>query len=119
MNRKYRIQIVAVLGIIAAIMVLVCAFQCSYDKAQKRRLEERNHQEKTDQTKGSVNQEDGYLVKIQDGYVVIYYPNKQTVFEYTTISYKSLPQDVQEKINTGLYLPNVKQVYGFLENYSS
>lgn len=119
MNRKYRIRIMAVLGIIAAILVLVCAFQYSYDKAQKRRLAERNQQEKTVQTEGSVNKEYGYLVKIQDGYVVIYYPDSKTVFEYTTISCKSLPQDVQEKINTGMYLPNVKQVYGFLENYSS
>lgn len=119
MNRKYRIQIVAVLGITAAILALVCAFQYSYDKAQRRRMAERNQQEQAVQTEGSVNKEDGYYVKIQDGYVVIYYPDKKTVFEYTTIPYKSLPQDVQEQINAGMYLPNVKQVYGFLENYSS
>lgn len=119
MKRKYRIQIVAVLGITATILVLVCAFQYSYDKAQKRRMTEIKQQENTVQTKGSVNQEDGYLVKAQDGYVVVYYPDHVTVFEYTTILYEHLPHDVQIQITNGLYLSSVKQVYGFLENYSS
>ncbi len=63
--------------------------------------------------------DDYYWIKAEDGIVVIYYADKETIFDYTTISIKSLPIAVQMEIDAGKKVSTLSQVYGFLENYSS
>ena len=53
------------------------------------------------------------------GYVVVYLSDKETLYEMTEISMLDLPEEVQEEVRTGKYLETTRELYGFLENYSS
>lgn len=59
-----------------------------------------------------------YLVE-ESGYVNIYLQDKTTIFEYTDISMDSLPEELQAEIKWGKGLPGERELYDFLENYSS
>ena len=54
-----------------------------------------------------------------DGYVTVYESDKTTVYEYTTIRISDLPDDLQKDVKEGMKVTSLRQVYGFLENYSS
>ena len=60
-----------------------------------------------------------YYIEEEDGYVAVYYADRDTVYEYTNIPVKSLPLSVQMEIDEGMRVDTLSQVYGFLENYSS
>ena len=53
------------------------------------------------------------------GYVIIYQSDMQSVYEYTTIPVSDLPQEIQEELRTGKGVPGERELYDFLENYSS
>lgn len=60
-----------------------------------------------------------YYIKETDGFVTVYFADEKTVYEYTTIPARELPESVRDELRTGKKVNTVKQVYGFLENYSS
>ena len=62
---------------------------------------------------------DFYWIKEDDGYVVVYYADEETVFDSTSIPIKSLPLSVQMELDEGKRVNSLNGVYGFLENYSS
>lgn len=119
MNRKYRIGTAYLLGVLGLLLVMVCAFQYSYDKARKKQLQAQQEKELSVETEGSAKKGSGYVLKACDGYVVVYYADEKQVFEYTSILVKNLPADVARQVKAGMQLESVRQVYGFLENYSS
>ena len=49
----------------------------------------------------------------------MYLSDKETVYEFTEIPVNDLPEEIQQEIATGKYIPTVKELYAFLENYSS
>jgi len=51
--------------------------------------------------------------------VVVYLSDKKTPYEYTDIKCDGLPSEMQEEIRNGKYMEDAKELYGFLENYSS
>lgn len=53
------------------------------------------------------------------GYVIIYQSDMQSVYEYTTIPVSDLPQEIQEELRKGKGVPGERELYDFLENYSS
>ncbi|HIT66448.1 MAG TPA: hypothetical protein IAB61_04290 [Candidatus Merdisoma merdipullorum] len=59
-----------------------------------------------------------YLVE-EDGRVTIYRIDGTTLFEYTGITVDSLPEKLGEEISQGKRLSGEKELYDFLENYSS
>ena len=59
-----------------------------------------------------------YLVE-ENGMVYVYLDDKKTLYEYTTIQMESLPKTLQEEIKEGKFLKSDKELYDFLENYSS
>ncbi len=59
-----------------------------------------------------------YLVE-EDGRVTIYRLEGQTLFEYTGITVDSLPEELQGEIAHGKRVSGEKELYDFLENYSS
>ena len=120
MSKKYGIGFL--LGMILFTLVLVCAYEYTYDRANRKREIERMTEEQNEpimQTEGNATKEDGYYISEADGYVIVYYADQKTVYEYTSILVEFLPKVVQEKIEEGIILSDVKDVYGFLENYSS
>ena len=109
MHKKKSIGIL--LFFIFLILVFVFIYRISYYIALTEVEEERKEYVQ------SLN--DYYWIKEDDGYVVVYYADEETVFDYTSIPIKSLPISVQMELDEGKRVDRLNQVYGFLENYSS
>jgi hypothetical protein len=60
-----------------------------------------------------------YYIAVVKGEVVVFYSDKKTIYEYTGISAKQLPDEDQMKLNYGIYVKDQSELYGILENYSS
>ncbi len=60
-----------------------------------------------------------YYLKDTDGFVVVYRQDKKTVFEPTGIQTASLPEELAEEIQKGKFIKSEKELYSFLENYST
>ena len=60
-----------------------------------------------------------FLVKEEDGYLVIYDRVAMMRYDETTIQLYELPERLQELISDGLYFMDEEELYAFLENYSS
>jgi len=119
MSKKYSIGYG--IGMLCLIIVLAWAYQYSYDRAAKKR--ELEYQATLDrnamQADGAATKEAGYIILDSDGYVAVYYSDRKTVYEYTSIKVDILPADVQEELKKGIVVANISELYGFLENYSS
>ena len=50
---------------------------------------------------------------------MVYLADGETFYESTGILTKSLPEKIREEIRQGKYMETTKELYGFLENYSS
>ncbi|MFR3124057.1 MAG: hypothetical protein ACLTN0_00805 [Coprococcus phoceensis] len=100
MKKRYGIGFL--IGMIVFTLVLVCAYQLSYDRAM-RKLEAKQKsiqkkQENVIETKGSAQKEEGYFIKEKDGYIIVYLSDEKTVYEYTTIEIQYLPERIQEEV---------------------
>lgn len=60
-----------------------------------------------------------YYLKSENGYIVAYYGDKKTVFDYTSVSVENLPPRDQQDLEDGILVKDLEQLYGLLENYSS
>ena len=65
------------------------------------------------------NDKKAFYLKNEDGYLVIYDGKTGEKFDETSIMIKQLPIDMINDINEGIYFQNEKELYEFLENYSS
>ena len=95
--------------------------------AQEQEQEERTVQELPERAEASAapdsvvndtGSHEYYLVE-EDGRVTIYRIEGQTLFEYTGITVDSLPEELQGEIAHGKRVSGEKELYDFLENYSS
>lgn len=55
----------------------------------------------------------------EDGYIVIYYADKETVYADTDIQLEHLPDRLQLEIKEGKLIYSERELYNFLESYSS
>ena len=95
--------------------------------AQEREQGERTPQEQPERAEASAapdsvvndtGSHEYYLVE-EDGRVTIYRIEGRTLFEYTGITVDSLPEELQGEIAHGKRVSGEKELYDFLENYSS
>lgn len=110
MRKKYSIVFLLFIIVIAILLILVYRF--SYHKALVE-MEEGIIEELTEDL------DDCYYIKAADGYVTVYFADQKTVYEYTSIPVSELPENVQNELKEGKQVKTIRQVYGFLENYSS
>ncbi len=61
----------------------------------------------------------GYFAKSYNGTIVILNGDEKTVYEYTQIPINLLPEALQDEVIEGYYLEDERELYNFLENYSS
>ena len=126
MRNKYGIGFFATS--IIAMLVITCAYQFSFHKANE--LAEKIHAQKEQQeieeessalveADGEAMKEDCYYLMEVNGYVVVYLSDKVTPYEYTAIAYDELPPTVRAEVRNGKYIESPEELYGFLENYSS
>lgn len=52
-------------------------------------------------------------------FIVVYYSDLKTVYEYTEIPVNSLPEEIQQMVERGFYVKNAQELYSILEGYTS
>ena len=64
---------------------------------------------------------DTYQYKLvnDNNYVTVYQLPENELYEYTDVIMDILPVELQEEIHQGKYLKDEKELYNFLENYTS
>ena len=68
----------------------------------------------------SDGEENGYFISIaDDGCVIVYHGDRQTIFLTTDIKAEELPADVQADLEDWMYMVDEGMLYDFLENYTS
>ena len=131
MRLKYGIGFFAVM--IVSLMLVTGAYQLSYQHAKERaemKVAEETKPEPQEPVitaqeptavaaDGQALKEDCYYLMEVNGFVVVYLSDKKTPYEYTDIKCDGLPSEMQEEIRNGKYMEDAKELYGFLENYSS
>lgn len=55
----------------------------------------------------------------ENNYVVIYNARQNTIYDYTSLNCKLLPEELQKQLKTGIFFETIKELYEFLETYSS
>lgn len=60
-----------------------------------------------------------YYLKSEDGIVIVYYPDKRTIFEDTYINIKDLKPSEADKLSEGFYVDDLDKLYSVLEGYTS
>lgn len=65
------------------------------------------------------NKEAGYYAMLENGYVTIYLEDKKTIYDYTDIPVVDLPDYVIANLNKGIKFDGIRELYEFLETYSS
>ena len=52
-------------------------------------------------------------------FIVVYYSDLKTVYEYTEIPVNSLPEEIQRSVERGFYVKNAQELCSILEGYTS
>ena len=60
-----------------------------------------------------------YYLSVENGLITVYYSDKKTVYDYTDIEVKNLAPEDQERLNYGVFISDLQELYGMLESYSS
>lgn len=60
-----------------------------------------------------------YYLKEQNGYIVAYFGDQKTVFDYTGVSVENLSEYEQQQLKEGIYVKDLDELYALMENYSS
>lgn len=59
-----------------------------------------------------------YLCSV-GGFVVVYYSDLRTIYEYTEIQCAGLSEEIQMMLEQGFYVKDAKELYSILEGYTS
>ncbi len=60
-----------------------------------------------------------FYAKEEYGKLVIYHVNNQEIYMETGIEIATLPEEIRQNLDTGIYFETEKELYDFLESYSS
>ncbi|SHO50204.1 BofC C-terminal domain-containing protein [Anaerocolumna xylanovorans] len=60
-----------------------------------------------------------YFLKAVDGYIVAYYGDQKTVYNYTGVSVENLALEDRLQLEKGIFVKDLDELYAILENYSS
>ena len=60
-----------------------------------------------------------YYIKVEDGRLIVYESKTQEIFMETSIEIHTLPDEIIEKLETGIFFATEGELYDFLESYSS
>lgn len=111
---------------LAALIMVSAAYHFTYERAVEKAKEETarlGSEEQGEQqsvtTEGQAVKEDAYYLMEVNGFVVVYFSDKKTVYDYTSIEVSSLPPTLQNEIKNGKYVESTQLLYSFLENYTS
>lgn len=60
-----------------------------------------------------------YYIKEEYGRLVVYESKNQEIYMETSIETYTLPAEIKEKLETGIFFQTEEELYDFLESYSS
>ena len=108
-------------------MLLAAGYQLTYDHVMDRQEAQARDEvfgtesiaaEGEKVTNPGDEEEGFYLCELQ-GFVAVYLNDQETIYEFTEIPVTDLPEEVQQEVAEGKYVATIKELYAFLENYSS
>ncbi|MEG0154727.1 MAG: hypothetical protein RR869_02145 [Lachnospiraceae bacterium] len=117
MNRKYSIGFFV--AAFFAVIGMNTVYQMNYNQEKQALLAKEVQPKETVEAKGTAKKENTFYMTTLNGYVVVYLSDQTTVYEYTNILVSTLPESLQTEIQLGKIIENTKELYGFLESYSS
>ncbi len=68
---------------------------------------------------GEPPEEQGYILAVKDNAVIVYMTDRETIYEYTNIELWMLPQEIQSALVEGIHVENERELFDFLQTYSS
>lgn len=63
--------------------------------------------------------ENQFYICRRGDFVVVYYSDLKTIYEYTEIRVDSLIEEIQASIEQGFYVKDIRELYSILEGYTS
>lgn len=63
--------------------------------------------------------ENKFYICRRGDFIVVYYSDLRTVYEYTEIRVDSLTEEIQQTIEQGFYVKDLQELYSILEGYTS
>ncbi len=63
--------------------------------------------------------ENEFYICRKGDFVVVYYSDLKTVYEYTEIRMESLADEIRQMVEQGFYVKNAQELYSILEGYTS
>lgn len=67
----------------------------------------------------NIQNKKAFVVREEDGYLNVYFGEKDTLYMYTGIAYQGLPEELKKEISNGKTFDTLEDLYRFLESYSS
>ena len=121
MKRTYKV--IFLIALVMFTTLIGFGYQYSYRYAQKQQEDTSAvtsvPQSVSAQGETDTVQNKGYYLSHLHGFVVVYYADRHTIYEVTDIELMTLPAEIQGEITEGKHVRDLKEIYGFLENYSS
>lgn len=60
-----------------------------------------------------------FYVVVKNGFVVVYNSDLKSIYDYTHIEAKNLPEEDRIALSQGIYIDNIDDLYSLLESYTS
>lgn len=60
-----------------------------------------------------------YYIKEKDGRLVVYKVKEEEIYMETSIQTNTLPDEIRDKLDAGIFFENEGELFDFLESYSS
>lgn len=62
---------------------------------------------------------EAYYLVAEDGFLLVFLKDKETICLYTHVPITDFPATEQEKLRAGLWFPSMMEVFQYLESYTS
>lgn len=90
-----------------------------YEMAQNTEIVPETETQEPLQAIMSIQKNYAYLIRVDEGRLVVYESDGETIYLETNIRYADLDDEMQKKAEEGIPFENARELYEFLENYSS
>lgn len=131
MNRTNNIRIFYITTAISAFLCFYMGYQFVHEFQRQREVQEsplaepvseqQIAQEETETALpiASIEIPYEYVIVEEEGYLLVYMQDLETIYMYTDIRLAELSEELQEEIRRGKTFSDLWELYAFLENYSS
>ena len=128
MNRTNSIRIFYAATFLSAGLCFYMGYQMIQDYQEQEKTREYLVSEETEQEEKVTEEELAitnmnipyeYVIVEEEGYLLVYMQDLETIYMYTNIRLAELSESLQEEIRIGKPFKDLKELYDFLENYSS